>query len=132
MDIEVGGGFVHQKQIGRIHKELDEVEPCFFAAAQDSGFFMDIVFSEKEAAEDAAGFVFLEGGCGIHDFLEDALIGIESRGAVLAEIADLGVESEFAGSFLELEHTREDFEESAFSCAIGADEDRPFEAFDIE
>ncbi len=32
-DVEVGGWFVHQQQVGRIDEELDEVEARFFATA---------------------------------------------------------------------------------------------------
>ena len=96
---------------------------------------MDIIFSKEEAAEHGArvGFLEIAGGAGaIHDFLEDGFIGVECGGAVLAEVAEFGVEAEFAFAFLELEDTCEDFEERAFSGAVGSDEHGAFAAFDVE
>ncbi len=96
---------------------------------------MDIILSEQEAAEHGARVGFLEvagGARAIHDFLEDGFIGVEGGGAVLAEVAELGVETEFAVAFLELENAGDDFEERAFSGAVGSDEHGAFAAFDVE
>ena len=56
----MGRRLVHEEEVGRVDEEFDEVEPALFAAAEDFGFLVDVVFSEKEGAENAAGVVFAE------------------------------------------------------------------------
>ncbi len=77
LDVEVGGGFVHQQEVGGIDEEFDEVEAALLAAAKHGGGFVDFFLSEHEGAEDAAGFVFVHGGGGGEDFFEDVFVGVE-------------------------------------------------------
>ncbi|MFM1945087.1 MAG: hypothetical protein RI897_4069 [Verrucomicrobiota bacterium] len=132
MDVEVGCGLVHEEDIGWVDEELDEVEPGFFSAAEDLGFFVDIVPFEEEGAEDTAGFVFAHGGCAGEDFIEDGVLGVESCCAVLAEVANFGVMAEVTITLLAIDDAGEDFEEGGFTGAVGADEYDPFTAFDDE
>ncbi len=132
MDIEVGGGFIHEEDVGGVDEKFDEVEPGFFSAAEDLGFFVDIVSFEEEGAEDTAGFVFAHGGGAGEDFIEDGAFGVEGSGAVLAEVADFGVMAEVAVALLAIDDAGEDFEEGGFTGAVGAYEDDTFTAFDEE
>ena len=132
MDIEVGGGLIHEEEVGGIDEELDEIEAGFFSTGKDLGFFVDFVFAKEEGAENASGFIFGECAIGVHDFLEDGFVGVEGGGAVLAEVADFGIEAEFPFTALGFEDTAEEFEEGAFAAPVGADEDGAFAAFDIE
>ena len=47
-DVEVRGGLVHQQQVGRIDQELNEVQPALLAAAQDGGWFVNLLLTEHE------------------------------------------------------------------------------------
>src|SRR3954469_14810447 len=87
MDIEVRRRLVHQEQVRRIDEELDEVQPRFFAAAEDCGLFVDVVLAKKKGAENAPRIFFAQVVASVHDFLQDALGRIEGGGAVLREIA---------------------------------------------
>lgn len=129
LDVEVGGGFVHQQEVGRVDEELDQVESAFFAAAEDGGGFEQIFLAELEGAEEGPGIVFAEGGGTEHDFFEDGAAGGEQAGAVLAEVADLGVVPEFAFSFLDVDHSGKDFEEGGFSGAVGPHQNGAFASF---
>jgi hypothetical protein len=73
VDVEVGGGLIHEEEVGGIDEELDEVEAALLAAAEDAGFLVDLVLAEEEGAEDGAGVVFAESAVAGHDFLEDGL-----------------------------------------------------------
>jgi len=44
----MGGGFIHQKKVGRIEEEFHEGEAGFFTPAQDAHGFKDVISAEKE------------------------------------------------------------------------------------
>ena len=48
VDVEVGRRLVHEEEVRRVHQEFDEVEPTFFTAAQNPGFFVNVILAEKE------------------------------------------------------------------------------------
>ena len=129
-DVEVGGGLVHQQEVGRVDEELDQVEAALFAAAEHLGQLVDLLLAEHEAAEDGARLVLAQVGSAGQDLVEDGLLGVEGIGAVLAEVAELGVVPDLALALLELEHAGHDLEQGGFAGAVGTHEHRPLAAFD--
>ena len=69
-DVQVGGGLIHQKKVGRVDEKLDEVQSRLLATAENGCFFVDIILSEKKGTQNAASFVFTECAAAGHDFLE--------------------------------------------------------------
>jgi len=74
----------------------------------------DLVFAEHERTEDAAHFLFAHERRAGHHFLEDRPLGIESVGAMLAEVTDLGVVAEVALALLKLDHAGQNLQQRGF------------------
>ena len=98
-DVKVGGGLVHEEEVGRVHEELDEVEAALLTAGEDFALFVDVLTAEEKGAEDGAGVVLTELGGAAADFFEDAEFGVQGVAAVLGEVTDAGVGAEFASAF---------------------------------
>ena len=60
------------------------------------------------------------------------MVGVKSGGAVLAEVADLGIAAEGALAFLKLHHAGEDFNERGLAGAVWSNEGYPLTALDEE
>lgn len=75
-DVEVGGGLIHEEEVGWVHEELDEVEPALLTAGEDFALFVDVLATEEEGSEDGACVVFAEFGRAAADFFEDAEFGV--------------------------------------------------------
>ena len=60
------------------------------------------------------------------------MVGVKRRGAMLAEVADLGIATVGDFAFLEFDFVGEDFEKGGFASAVGADEGDAFATFDLE
>lgn len=131
-DVEVGGGLVHEEEVGGVDEELDEVEAGFFAAGEDAAAFFDVGAAEQEGSEDGACVFLAEGGAGAHDFFEDRVVFVEGLGAVLGVVADFGGVSGFDFAGFDGEEAGEDFDEGGFAGAVGTDEDDAVSAFDGE
>ncbi len=125
----MGGGFVHQKKIGWIEEDFDQGETRFFSSAEDADSFKNIVTTEKKRTENGASGLFTDGIGGVQDGLEHFVFHIESIAAVLGKVANAYVMS--CGSFSALDGygPAEEFEESGFSCTVGADENSALTAF---
>ena len=95
----MGGGLVHEEEVGRVHEELDEVEPALLTAGEDLALFVNVLTAEEEGAEDGAGVVLTKLGGAAADFFEDAEFGVQGVAAVLREVTDAGVGAEFASAF---------------------------------
>jgi hypothetical protein len=54
------------------------------------------------------------------EFVEVGVVGIERGGAVLAEVADLGIAAVGEFAFLKFDFAGEDFDESGFASLSGA------------
>lgn len=119
----MGGGLVHQKEIGWIEKDFNQGETRFFSTAEDADGFKDIVTTEKKGPEDGTSGLFADGIRGVEDGLENFMLHIESVPPVLGEVADAYVMSCGSFSILDGEGSPEKFEESRFACAVGTDED---------
>src|ERR1035441_8944911 len=57
VDVEVRGRFVHEQEVRRVHEELDEIQPAFFAAAQNFCQLVNVVLAEHEGTQHGAGLV---------------------------------------------------------------------------
>ncbi len=55
LHIEVVGGFVEDEKVGGSNEHADESDTGAFAAGEDAYFFVDVVASEEEAAENVTG-----------------------------------------------------------------------------
>ena len=129
-DVEVGGGLVHQQQVGRIDQELNEVQPALLAAAQDCGRLVDLFLAEHERTQDGPGFVFAECRCAGEHLFDDVLVGVEAVGPVLAEVAEFGIVAQVSDPLLRFYDAGDDFEQRRLAGAIGADQHCALAAFD--
>lgn len=125
----MGGGFVHQKEIGWIEEDFDQGETRFFSSAEDTDGFKNIVTTEKKGAENSSSGLFTNGIRGIEDGFEHFVFHIESVAAVLGKVADAHVMSCGAFSALDGNGPAEEFEKSGFSCTVGTDENGALTAF---
>jgi hypothetical protein len=60
-NVEVGRGFVHEQEIGRVHKKFHEVQARFLSSAQNGCFLVDVIALEEERAENTPGLVLPKG-----------------------------------------------------------------------
>src|SRR5205085_9140570 len=60
--VEMRRGLVHQQQVRRVEQYFDECKPAFFAAAQNTHSFENVIASEQKTSEQGA-----------HELLGDAL-----------------------------------------------------------
>ena len=98
-DVKVGGGLVHEEEVGRVHEKFDEVEAALLTPGEDFALFVDVLAAEEEGAEDGAGVVLTKLGGAAADFFEDAEFGVQGVATMLGEVSDAGVGTEFAGAF---------------------------------
>lgn len=130
--VEVGGGLVHEQEVGGIEEDFDEAEAGFFAAGEDGDVFEDAITGEEEGAEHGAGKLLGHGVGAIKHGLQDGVFGVEDVHAVLGEVADDAVVAGADGAALWFEHAAKKFEEGGFAGAVGADEDDALTAFRLE
>ena len=79
----MGGGLVHQKEIGWIEEDFDQGETRFFSSAEDADGFKNIVTTEEKRAKNSSGGLFADGIGGIENGFEYFVFHIESVPAVL-------------------------------------------------
>ena len=108
-NVQVGGGFVHQKEIGWIEEDFHQGETRFFSSAEDADGFKDIVSTEKKGAENSSGGLFAYGIGRIEDGFEYFVFHIESVPAVLGKVTDAYVMSCSAFSALDGDGPSEEF-----------------------
>lgn len=132
LHVEVVGGLVKNKEVGRADEHADEGDAGTFATAEDADFLEDVVAFEEEAAEDVAGGHFGAAGLDFFDGFEDGEGGVELVGVVLVEEGGEGFGPQFvvAGGrlFLAGDHAAE----GGFTGTVGADDGDFFAAGDFE
>ena len=109
VDVEVRGRFVHQQKVRRIHEKFHEVQPAFFATAQNFCEFINVIFAKHERAEHSARLVLAHFFSAGQNFVEHGFFWIQRGRAMLAEITDLRIVAEVAFAFLNFNHARENF-----------------------
>src|SRR5690606_8771427 len=99
-------------------------------AAQHAGQLVNLLFPEHERTEHGARFVFAQHRGAGEDFIQHRLFGIESAGAMLAEVADLRVVPKLAFALLKLDYASQNFEKRGLAGAVRPYEDGLFPALD--
>ena len=128
-DVQVGGGFVHQKEIRWIEEDFDESETRFFSSAEDADGFKNIVTTEEKRAKNSSGGLFADGIGGIEHGFEHFVFHVKGVAAVLGKVANAYVMPCGSFSLLDGKGSPEKFEESRFACAVGTDENGALAAF---
>ena len=132
-DVEVGGGFVEDEEVGGIGADAGKGEADFFAAAEDTGIFFDIFAGEPKAAEECADLLF--GGVageGIADDAVDALGGGHGVGKFLGLVSGDDLVAGDAASGGGGHGAGDDFEEGGFPHAVVSDEGKAVAFFEAE
>ena len=85
---------VHQQQVRRIEQQFHQREPAFFAAAQDAHRLEHVVAAKQKTAEDVADGLLGDALRRVERLLQNRVLGIQHRRAVLREVAGFRVVTE--------------------------------------
>ena len=121
--VEMGGGLIHEQEVGGLQEHADEGEAAFFATAEDGDEFEDIVTTKQEGAEEGARQLLAGAAGQIHGRLKHGVLHVQSVAAILGEVAELGVVSGFDLAALRSEHAREELQQGGLACSVGSDKD---------